>query len=39
MTTQVMAAVLTAELRSRVDNLGARQHEISVALDMLFFGF
>ncbi|WP_084766384.1 CcdB family protein [Nitrococcus mobilis] len=39
MATQFMAAVPAAELRSGIGSLAEEQHEISTALDMLFFGF
>jgi toxin CcdB len=39
MATQFMAAIPESELSSSVCNLTSQQHEISVALDMLFLGF
>lgn len=39
MATQFMAAVPDSELRLAITNIEAQQHEISMALDMLFLGF
>jgi toxin CcdB len=39
MATQFMAAVPETELRVGVGSLTEQQHEVSVALDMLFLGF